>query len=117
VLERKRKLAQLDAEISELARNISQFEHDRTRSLNQMQTLRARIARNFWVGVVITGLGFGGVLLVAIGLFNQAAAVLSPTAQRLTFVGLAGLYEYWSNRMVRTGMLSISFALAISASQ
>jgi len=96
MLERRRRLAQLDAEISDLAHNLSQLEHNRERSLHQMQSLRARIARNFWLGVVVTGLGIGSVLLVAIGLFNQSAGVLSPSAQRLIFVGLAALYEYWA---------------------
>jgi hypothetical protein len=95
-LDRRRRLAALDAEITDLTRNISQFEFDRQRSLKQMQSLRVRIIRNFWLGVFVTGLGFGSVLLVAIGLFNQSAGVLSPTAQRVIFVALAGLYEYWA---------------------
>jgi len=95
-LDRRRRLAALEAEIIDLTRNVAQFEFDRERSLKQLQALRARIISNFWLGVVITGLGFGSVLLVAIGLFNQSAGALSPTMQRVSFVALAGLYEYWT---------------------
>jgi hypothetical protein len=96
MLERKRRLAQLEAEIAELARSVAQMETDRVRSLKQMAGARARMARNFWLGVVLTGLGLGSVLLVAVGLFSQAAGALSPNGQRVLFVALVGLYEYWA---------------------
>ena len=93
-LERRRRVAQIEAEIAELSRGVAQMEaeHDRTNRLWQRHGRRTQ--RWFWFFTLFTGLGAWSVLAIGIGIFAQPPAVLSPLAQRVAFVLLVALYEY-----------------------
>ncbi len=96
VLERRQRLARLDAEITDLNRNVAALETERVRARVRAQNLQARALVLLWVGIFVTGLGFNSVLAAAVGLFALPAGALHPNVQRLALIGLVTLYEYWS---------------------
>jgi curved DNA-binding protein CbpA len=96
LVERRRRLARLEAEIADLARNVANLEAEQRRAQLLSRNIGARTAVRFWLGTALTSLGFGAVLLAAIGIFSQPAGALSPTAARVTFVLLVALYEFWT---------------------
>ncbi|MEP7357345.1 MAG: J domain-containing protein [Anaerolineales bacterium] len=94
VLENRRRLAQLDAEIAELARGVKQLEADRSRAQRQLSQQEMWTRRNFWMSTALTGALSLAILFIGIGIFSQPPGVLNPTAQRLALVLLSALYEY-----------------------
>ena len=113
-LDNRRRLAQLDAEIAELARGVKQLEADRSRTQQRLNRQQTRTRRYFWIITTITGLGTWGLLLIAAGIFSQPPAVLDVTAQRVAFFLLVSLYEYTSALTIvfasRVPSLPVSFA-------
>lgn len=95
LLERRQRLARLEAEISDLSRNVAALETERGRARVRAINTQTRAVAFFWLGTGLTGLGFNSILAAAVGLFAEPA-LLTPTASRLALVGLVGLYEYWS---------------------
>ncbi len=95
MLERRQRLARLEAEIVDLSRNVAALETEQVRARVRSQNYQARAVALFWVGTLLTGLGFNSILAAAVGLFSEPA-LLTPTASRLALVGLVGLYEFWS---------------------
>jgi curved DNA-binding protein CbpA len=93
-LENRRRLAQLDAEIAELARGVRQLEADRSRAQRQLSQQEMWTRRNFWMSTALTGVGSLSVLLIAIGIFSQPPGVLSASAQRIALVLVSFLYEF-----------------------
>ena len=93
-LERRRRLAALDAEIADLSRGVSKMEAERDRTNRLWQRHQARVQRWFWFFTFATGVGAMSLLLLGIGIFAQPPGVLNPLAQRLAFVLLVTLYEY-----------------------
>ncbi len=93
-LENRRRLAQLDAEIAELARGVRQLEADRNRAQRQLSQQEMWTRRNFWMSTALTGVGSLSVLLIAVGIFSQPPGVLTPDAQRIALVLVSVLYEY-----------------------
>ena len=89
-----RRLAQLDAEIAELARGVRQLEADRSRAQRQLSQQEMWTRRNFWMSTALTGVGSLSVLLIAIGIFSQPPGVLTADAQRIALVLVSVLYEY-----------------------
>jgi hypothetical protein len=96
VLERRQRLARLEAEITDLSRNVDMLEHERVRARVRAANLQTRAVVRFWGGTLLTGLGFNSILAAAVGLFAQPAGAMHPNAQRLALVGLVALYEYWT---------------------
>ncbi len=96
VLERRQRLARLDAEITDLNRNVSALETERVRARVRAQNLQTRTVVRLWAGIVFTALLFNSILAAAVGLFAQPAGALNPNTQRLALVGLVTLYEYWA---------------------
>jgi curved DNA-binding protein CbpA len=93
-LENRRRLAQLDAEIAELARGVRQLEADRSRAQRQLSQLEMWTRRNFWMSSLLTAVCSMSVLFIGIGIFSQPPGVLSAGAQRLALVLVSALYEY-----------------------
>jgi curved DNA-binding protein CbpA len=112
-LENRRRLAQLDAEIAELARGVRQLEADRSRAQRQLSQQEMWTRRNFWMSTALTGVGSLSVLLIAIGIFSQPPGVLSASAQRLALVLVSVLYEYAGALTIviacRTAKVRVSF--------
>lgn len=94
ILERRRRLGRLEAEIAELVRSVAELEAEGRRARAHWRTAQARTTTFFWLTTGLTGLGFGSVLLIAIGIFAQPPGLLNPLAQRLAFVLLVALYEF-----------------------
>ena len=93
-LDRRRRVAQIDAEIAELTRDVAQMESDRDHTNRLWRRHETRTQRWFWFFTILTGLGAWNLLAIGIGIFAQPPGVLSPLAQRLAFVLLVALYEY-----------------------
>jgi hypothetical protein len=93
-LQRRKRLAQLEAEIVELTRGIAQMEAERDHTSRLWQRHETRTQRWFWFFTFFTGLGALSLLAIAIGIFAQPPGVLSLLAQRLAFVLLVAMYEY-----------------------
>jgi hypothetical protein len=93
-LDNRRRLAQLDEEIAELARGVKQLEADRSRASRQLSQQQMWTRRNFWMSTALTGIGSLAVLLIGIGIFSQPPGVLTAGAQRIAFVLITSLYEY-----------------------
>lgn len=91
VLDRRRRVAQLEAEIAELSRGVSQMETERDRARRQWRRHEARAHWAFWLTTLLTGVGAWGVMLIGIGLFAEP---LNMAAQRVDFVLVVALYEY-----------------------
>jgi hypothetical protein len=96
MLERKQRLARLEAEINDLSRNVSVLESERVRARVRTQQLQARNVVRWWFGMLLTALGFNAVLAAGVGLFALPEGALHPNVQRLALFGLVGLYEYWT---------------------
>lgn len=93
-LERRRRVAQLEAEILELTRGVARVEAERDHTNRLWQRHETRTRRWFWFFTVFTGLGAWNLLAIGIGIFAQPPDVLNPLAQRLAFVLLVAVYEY-----------------------
>jgi hypothetical protein len=93
-LERKRRVAQIEAEIAELSRGVAQMEAERDHTNRLWQRHERRTQRWFWFFTVFTGLGALNLLAIGIGIFAQPPGVLNPLGQRVAFVLLVALYEY-----------------------
>jgi len=96
LLERRQRLARLEAEITDLSRNVHTLESERVRARVRAQNLQARTVVRLWVGTLLTALGANVMLVAAVGLFAQPPEALHPNLQRLALVGLVALYAYWS---------------------
>ncbi|MCC7358603.1 MAG: J domain-containing protein [Anaerolineales bacterium] len=96
LLERKQRLARLEAEINDLSRNVAVLESERGRARVRTQQLQARNVWRWWFGMLLTALGFTAVLAAGVGLFALPAGAMHPNAQRLALFALVGLYEYWT---------------------
>jgi curved DNA-binding protein CbpA len=112
-LDNRRRLAQLDAEIAELARGVRQLEADRSRAQRQLNQQEMWTRRNFWMSTALTGAGSLSVLLIALGIFSQPPGVLSASAQRIALVLVSVLYEYAAALTIviacRTAQARVSF--------
>ncbi len=93
-LERRRRIAQLEAEITELSRGVAQMEAERDHTNRLWQRHEMRTQRWFWFFTLFTGLGGLNLLAIGIGIFAQPPGVLGVLASRLAFVLLVALYEY-----------------------
>ena len=96
LLERRQRLARLEAEINDLSRNVEVLESERVRARVRTQQLQARNVVRWWFGMLLTALGFNAVLVAGVGLFALPEGALHPNVQRLALFGLVGLYEYWT---------------------
>jgi len=93
-MDRRRRIAQLEAEITDLSRGVAQMEAERDYNNRLWQRHERRTLRWFWFFTIFTGLGGLNLLAIGIGIFAQPPGVLSVLASRLAFVLLVGLYEY-----------------------
>jgi hypothetical protein len=96
VLERRQRLARLEAEIIDLSRNVSALETERVRARVRAQNLHSRNVLRFWVGTLLTALLFNSVLAITVGLFALPPTDIHPTLQRVVLVLVVALYEYWA---------------------
>ena len=93
-LERRRRVAQLEAEITDLSRGVAQMEAERDHTNRLWQRHETRTQRWFWFFTLFTGLGGLNLLVIGIGIFAQPPGVLGALASRLAFVLLLALYEF-----------------------
>src|SRR5438874_1464263 len=82
-LERKRRVAQIEAEIAGLTRDLAQMEAERDRTSRLWQRHESRTQRWFWFFTLFTGLGGLSLLVIGIGIFAQPPGLLNPLAQRV----------------------------------
>jgi|SRR5579859_1638545 len=93
-LERKRRVAQIEAEIADLSRGVAQMEAERDHTNRLWQRHERRTQVWFWFFTLFTGLGAMNLLVIGIGIFAQPPGVLNPLAQRVAFGLLVAVYEY-----------------------
>ena len=95
-LERRRRIAQLEAEITELSRGVAQMEAERDHTNRLWRRHETRTQRWFWFFTLFTGLGGLNLVAIGIGIFAQPPGVLGVLASRLAFLLLVALYEFAS---------------------
>ena len=93
-IQRRKRLAQLEADIADLTRSVAQMEADRDKNNRLWRRHETRTTRWFWFFTFVTGLGAWGLLAIAVGIFAQPPEVLSPLAARVAFFLLVAVYEY-----------------------
>ncbi len=77
-LERRRRMARLEAEIAEQARQLAELEAEGRRTRALWRGAQARTTVYFWAGTALTGLGLGSVPWLAVIVFGQPAGRLAP---------------------------------------
>jgi hypothetical protein len=93
-LDRQLRRARLEEQIIQLDRSLRNLRAERDRTHVELNGEHARTGRRFWLVTLLSGAGFWGLMLAALGVFSLPPERLSAPGQIGLFGLLVALYEY-----------------------